>query len=180
APPGESQSLPGLYRAAQAVQHRPRLPSLADERRRNDSVRRPTRLGLACCVAVTSAFAIGYFPRALSHLDDAASTNGALSFADREIGGGNSVVVDQNAAYEARALIPTSATYRVVTGDRLRNASPLTGSFVDGWFRSFLIPRRTSAAARWIICYGCDVSLLGAPYTVRWQDDNGISIGDLR
>jgi len=158
----------------------PRLPALAADRRRNTSFRRLTRLGLACCVAVTSAFAIGYFPRAVSHLDDTASTNNALSLADRDVGGGNSVVVHQNAPYEARRLIPTSARYRVVTGGRLRNASPLTGSFVDGWFRSFLIPRRTSAAARWIICYGCDVSLLGAPYTVRWQDDNGISIGDLR
>src|SRR5438874_4599138 len=139
-----------------------------------------TRLAVAGCVAITATSALVYLPRALSRLGDSASRNSALSFADREIGGGNSVVVDQNAAYEARALIPRSATYRVITGDRLRNASPLTGSFVDGWFRSFLIPRRTSAGARWIVCYGCDVSLLGAPYTVRWQDDNGISIGDLR
>ncbi|TMK57571.1 MAG: hypothetical protein E6G60_16745 [Actinobacteria bacterium] len=153
---------------------------MAAGRRRNDSFRRLTRLAVAGCVVLAGACAIGNSPRALSRLDDTASRNSALSYADREIGGGNSIVVDQDAAYEARALIPVSGTYRVVTGGRLRNASALTGSFVDGWFHSFLIPRRPSATARWIVCYGCDVSSLGAPYVVRWQDDNGISIGELR
>ena len=141
---------------------------MAAGRRRNDSFRRLTRLGVASYVVLAGAFAIGYFPRALSRLDDTASRNSALSYADREIGGGNSIVVDQDAAYEARALIPVSGTYRVVTGGRLRNASPLTGS------------RRPSPTARWIVCYGCEVSSLGAPYVVRWRDDNGISIGELR
>jgi len=139
-----------------------------------------TRLAVAGCVAITATSALVYLPRALSRLGDSASRNSALSFADREIGGGNSIVVDQNAAYEARALIPRSGTYRVVTGGRLRNATSLTGSFVEGWYRSFLIPRRPSPTARWIVCYGCDVSQLGAPYVARWQDDNGISIGQLK
>jgi hypothetical protein len=31
-----------------------------------------------------------------------------------------------------------------------------------------------------VICYGCDVSTLGGSYVVRWRDDEGISIGELR
>jgi hypothetical protein len=129
---------------------------------------------------VAAGFAIGYLPQALSQLGDTASQNSKLSYADREIGGGNSVIVDQEAAYEARGLIPTNARYRVVTGGRLKNATSLTGSFVEGWYHSFLIPRRPSSDARWVICYGCDIGALGGSYTVRWQDDNGISIGEVR
>jgi hypothetical protein len=135
---------------------------------------------MAAAVVVAAGFGIGYYVQALSHLGDTASANSRLSYADREIGGGNSIVVDQEAVYEARGLIPPSAHYRVVTGGRLRNATSLTGSFVDGWYRSFLIPRRPSPTARWVICYGCDIAALGGTYTVRWQDDNGISIGEVR
>lgn len=142
--------------------------------------RRLGRVALVASVVVAAGFGIAYYVKALSHLGDTASANSRLSYADREIGGGNSIVVDQEAAYEARGLIPPSAQYRVVTGGRLKNAAPLTGSFVDGWYRSFLIPRRPSPTARWVICYGCDVGALGGSYVVRWQDTNGISIGEVR
>jgi hypothetical protein len=142
--------------------------------------RRLGRVALVASVVVATGFGIGYYVKALSHLGDTAAANSRLSYADREIGGGNSIVVDQEAAYEARGLIPASAHYRVVTGGRLKNASSLTGSFVDGWYRSFLIPRRPSPTARWVICYGCDIGALGGSYVVRWQDDNGISIGEVR
>ena len=135
---------------------------------------------MAAAVVVATGFGLGYYAQALSHLGDTASANSRLSYEDREIGGGNSIVVDQEAAYEARGLIPPSAHYRVVTGGRLRNATSLTGSFVDGWYRSFLIPRRRSPTASWVICYGCDIGALGGAYTVRWQDANGISIGEVR
>jgi hypothetical protein len=149
-------------------------------RRLSALARRLGRAALVASVVVAAGFGIGYYAQALSHLGDTASSNSRLSYADREIGGGNSIVVDQEAAYEARGLIPPLAHYRVVTGGRLKNASSLTGSFVDGWYRSFLIPRRPSPTARWVVCYGCDTGALGGSYVVRWQDDNGISIGEVR
>jgi len=121
-----------------------------------------------------------YFSHALADLDAAAGKNSALSFADRDIAGGNSIIVDQNAAYEARAVIPRGSTYRVVTGGAVRGATALTPPFVDAWFRSFLLPRRPAAGARWIVCYACDVAKLGGTFGVRWHDDKGISIGRLR
>ena len=159
----------------------PRLDSpLPAERRLSAAGRRLTRLGLASSAAVAIGFGVGYFPRALSRLDDAASSNGALSFSDREIAGGNSIVVDQQAAYQARALIPPHASYRVVTGPHLRNASSLTQSFVASWFTYFLMPRRPAADASWVVCYGCEASALGERYDVVWQDKDGISIGQVR
>jgi hypothetical protein len=136
---------------------------------------------VAVVVALVAATSVGivYFVKSLSRLDHLASANSALSFADRDIAGGNSIIVDQEAAYEARSLIPATATYRVVTGSQLKNATPLTAGFVVNWFTYFLMPRRPSGSARWVVCYGCDTTKLGGPYTVRWHDDNNVSIGQV-
>jgi hypothetical protein len=133
-------------------------------------------LGIITALAVIAV----YYVKALSQLGDTASTNASQAYDDREIAGGNSVIVNQSAAYEARGLIPPKAPYRVVTGSRLREKTELTEKFVEGWFRYFLMPRRPRSDARWVICYGCDISGLGGSYAVRWQDDKGISIGELR
>jgi hypothetical protein len=137
------------------------------------------RLGVVLVVAVTAGFGLAYTPRALDQLGDEASRNAALSFADREIAGGNSVIVDQIAAYEARALLPAGETYRVVTGGGLTEKTDLTLPFVDSWFRYFLMPHRPSGSARWIVCYGCDATQLGGRFVEMWHDDAGISIGRL-
>jgi hypothetical protein len=133
--------------------------------------------GLVIAVGVVAAI---YLVKAVVKLDDTADANSAMSYADREIAGGNSILIDQDAAYEARALIPSAATYRVRVGPGLRNATPLTSTYVESWFDYFLMPRRPAGNARWIICYGCDRSELGPSFVERWRDDNGISIGRLR
>ena len=139
-----------------------------------------SRVAVALGVAIALAVTAVYYVKALSQLGDTASTNASQAYDDREIAGGNSVIVDQVAAYEARAWIPPNEPYRVVTGSRLREKTDLTEKFVEGWFRYFLMPRRPRSDARWVICYGCDISALGGSYAVRWQDDKGISIGELR
>jgi hypothetical protein len=131
-------------------------------------------------LAAVGIVAIVYFVKAVVKLDNTASNNSALSYADREIGGGNSILVDQEAAYEARALIPSMGTYRVRVGPGLRNATPLTSTYVESWFAYFLMPRRPAEDARWIICYGCDRSDLAPSFVERWHDENGISIGEQR
>jgi hypothetical protein len=138
------------------------------------------RGGVVLCVGVSIVFGAIYFPRALSGFHETASNNSALSFSDREVAGGNGIVADQEAVYQAQAIIPRNAKYRVVTGSALKKPAPLTLAFVETWYRSFLMPRRTAADARWIICYGCEVSKLGRPYAILWQDDDGISIGRLQ
>jgi hypothetical protein len=131
-------------------------------------------------VAVAAILSVVYFAKGLSRLSDAASANSKLSYADRDIAGGNGVVVDQNAAYEARAIIPSTDRYRVVTGTGVRGATSLTLPFVGWWFQYFLMPRRPDPRARWVVCYGCDTSKLGGTFAPRWADDSGISIGSVR
>jgi hypothetical protein len=140
----------------------------------------PARAAVVFCVALSLTLGAIYFVRALSNFGDDASNNSSLSFSDREIAGGNGIVPDQEAVYEAQALIPRNGRYRIVTGSGLKNATSLTLPFVETWYRSFLMPRRPALGARWIICYGCDVSKLGGPYRRVWQDSDGISIGELR
>jgi hypothetical protein len=142
-------------------------------------VRGPSRAIVVVAVVSTCAFVGVHYVDAVSQLGDAASGNSALSFEDREIAGGNSIVVDQRAPYEARALIPLDSPYRVVVGKRLLGRTPLTEEFVTAWLRYFLMPRRPASDARWVICYGCDSSSLGDHYEPIWQDREGISLGRL-
>jgi hypothetical protein len=135
------------------------------------------RLLVMLIVAIAACVGLLYYVKAVSQLGDIASSNSSLGFADREIAGGNSILVDQRAAYEARGLIPEEGAYRVVVGPNLRERTELTETYVSGWFMYFLMPRRPRDTARWVICYGCDTSTLGGSYAVRWHDDKGISIG---
>jgi len=136
-------------------------------------------LVISCLVAALSVGAVHYV-HALSQLGDTASSNSSLSFEDREIAGGNSIVVDQRAAYEARALIPATDAYRVAVGPNLREKTELTEAYVASWFTYFLMPRRPADDAQWVICYGCDRSTLRGTFETRWQDRKGISIGRVR
>ena len=61
---------------------------------------------------------------------------------DREIAGGNGVVDDQQAVYEARARIPSDATYHVAVSDDFEAESVLTVPYVTNYFEYFLMPRR--------------------------------------
>ncbi len=140
---------------------------------------RVARVGVVLTVAASSGVALLYFGKGLSRLDRTATADSGLSFSDREFAGGNGIILDQEAAYTAEQLIPRGASYRLATGSGLREPTSLTLPFAESWFRYFLMPRRPAADAAWIICYGCDVSKLGGKYSIRWQDDAGISIGRL-
>ena len=129
---------------------------------------------------VAASIAVGsvYYVKGIRRLDAAATRNSALSFSDREIAGGSSVVVDQSAAYQARALIPRTGRYRVLVG-RVRGETKLTRAYAPGWFEYFLLPRRPDPTGRWVVCYGCDTKPLGA-LAVHWRDKNAIVIGRIR
>jgi hypothetical protein len=138
------------------------------------------RVGVASCLAAAVAIGAVYYVKALDQLGDTASSNSSLAYDDREIAGGNSIIVDQTAAYEARGLIPVTSSYRLVVGDRLREKTELTTTFAEGWFRYFLMPRRARPDALWVICYGCDTKSLDGAFELRWKDQKGISIGRLQ
>jgi hypothetical protein len=143
-----------------------------------DWLARPTalqRLGVMFCVLVALVAAIVRYPSAIREANDTVAHNAALDYGDREIAGGNSVVADQAAMYEARSRIPAGATYRVVTGEKQPSFSDLTIPFVAEFARSFLLPRRPSPTGPWVLCYGCDGSRFPNGEVV-WKDDEGVSI----
>jgi hypothetical protein len=135
-----------------------------------------SRGGVVACVAVAIALGLVYFVRTVDRLGDTADTNAAANFDDREFAGGNSLVVDKRALYEARALIPEDGSYRLVPGPRVEGATELTEPYIDQYARYFLMPRRPDPGAEWIICYGCDPAGLERPATVVWENGSGISI----
>jgi len=135
------------------------------------------RLAAAASAMVAVAVLLYELPHAVHTLGREDGKSSALSFADRDIAGGNSIVVDQLAAYAARGLIPEDEPFRVVVGPNLKQATPLTAQAVSPWFNYFLMPRKQTGDAQWVVCYGCDTSKLGGSYTALWQDDKGISVG---
>lgn len=137
------------------------------------------RLGVVLCVLAAVGFGLVYYVRAIDRLGEQARSNAALNYDDRDVGGGNSLIVDKVVLYEARAYIPEDGTYRVVTGPDVENATELTEPYVDQFVRSFLMPRRPAADARWIICFGCNRAELGRADIV-WDDHRGIAIARLR
>jgi hypothetical protein len=139
-------------------------------------MQRVVRLGVAACVAVAVALGVVYLVRAVDELGEIASTNAALNYDDREFAGGNSLVADKGALYQARALIPEDGRYRVLTGSPVAGETELTQQYIDQFARYFLMPRRPAPDAPWIICYGCDTAAIGEPTSVVWANGGGISI----
>lgn len=128
------------------------------------------------CVAVAVVFGQVYFVRTVDRLGDTAETNASMNFDDREFAGGNSLVVDKRALYEARARIPQNGTFRVIAGPGVEGATELTEPYIDQFARSFLMPRRPAADANWILCYGCEPAAIDRPADVVWDSGSGISI----
>lgn len=117
-----------------------------------------------------------YFVRTVDRLGDDARIHAAEHYDDREFAGGNSLVADKRALYEARALIPESGSYRIVPGPRVADAAELTEGYIDQYARYFLMPRRPDPDAEWIICYGCDPAEVEDTAAVVWDGGGGISI----
>ena len=140
------------------------------------ALRSPVRLAVAACVTAAFVTAVVSYPDALSRFDGRADENSGLDFLDREVGGGNSLGIDQDAVIDARSLIPAGEPYRVIMGPNLEKQSELT-PYIEGWLTYFLMPRRPSASARWVICYGCDRGSLDPRFKVVKDEGNGIVIG---
>lgn len=139
-------------------------------------IQRVVRSGVVACVGVAVVLGLVYFVRAVDRLGETAEANAAANYDDREFAGGNSLVVDKRALYQARALIPEDGSFRVVAGPGVDGATELTEPYIDQFARYFLMPRRPSSDAEWILCYGCDRPSLEQPVDVVWDNGTGISI----
>ena len=134
------------------------------------------RAGVVFLLAVTLVAAAIRYTQSVRALGEAASNNSALSFSDREIAGGNSVLPDQTAAYEARALIPEGETYHVAFGPDYAEGTPLTRPYAESYYLYFLMPRRPSDDPSWLICYGCDLAEYAGRAKVAWRGPDDVSI----
>jgi hypothetical protein len=139
-------------------------------------MQRVVRAGVVACVGIAVVLGLVYFVRAIDRLDETADANASANYDDREFAGGNSLVVDKRALYQARSLIPEDGTFRVVPGPGVNGATELTEPYIDQFARYFLMPRRPSPDAEWILCYGCDTAALEQPADVVWDNGAGISI----
>jgi hypothetical protein len=129
----------------------------------------PIRIGVLFLVAAAAIAVLVTYPGLVREAGDEAGTNSAQSYTDREIAGGNGLVVDQEAVYAARALIPSDATYHVAVAPDYVGESELTQGHVASYFRYFLMPRRPAESAPWVVCYGCDLAEYGPDAEVLWR-----------
>lgn len=133
------------------------------------------RLAVLACVGIVLAALLTHYPAAVREADSRATSNAALSYADREFAGGNAVVADQGGLYQARGLIPAWGSYAVSVGSPVDGWTDLTAPFVTWYARYFLLPRRQVDDAPWILCYACDPAAHPGFSTV-WTGSDGISI----
>jgi hypothetical protein len=141
-----------------------------------DEASRLVRVGILFLVGVTLAALVWELPGALREHAREARANSALSFADREIAGGNAVVADQQAVYQARARIPESGTFLVDVAADYSEGGELTVKYVADYYRYILMPRRPAPDAEWVICYGCDLGRYGEGVEVVWRSEDRVSI----
>lgn len=133
------------------------------------------RLSVLACVGILCAALVWLYPGAVRDAGRDASRNAALSYADREFAGGNSVVADQGGLYEARGRIPANGTYTVAVGAPVDGWTELTAPYTPWFARYFLLPRREDANAPWVLCYACDPAERPGFETV-WRGSDGISL----
>jgi hypothetical protein len=134
------------------------------------------RVGVVYLVAVATVAVVVKYPGVLDQHGGEASRNSALSYADREIAGGNGVVADQDAVYAARGIIPEDEAYRIAVNPDYPGGTDLTVPHVESYYHYFLMPRRVAADAHWVICYACDLEQYGPGFEVVWEGDEGVSI----
>ena len=117
------------------------------------------------------------YPQELMDANRAARANAELDQLDRELGGGNSVLPAQAIAFEGRGRIPERDTFTVAVGEPRESWSELAiPHTLEDFMRYFLLPRRSSVDARWILCFACDRDAYAEAQPVWEDEENGLAI----
>ena len=128
------------------------------------------RLVVVFCVGVMLVALAWLYPRELADANRTARANARLDVVDRELGGGNSVLPAQAIAIEGRGWIPEQDTFTVAVGEPQEGWSELAiPSTLENYMRYFLLPRRMTPDARWILCFACDRGVYPDAEPV-WED----------
>lgn len=104
-----------------------------------------------------------------------ARANAALDLLDRKVGGGNSVIPDQELLFEALGRIPTAESFAVAVGERQEGWTDTTATYAETFLRYFLLPRRVDPEAPWILCFACDPATFPGARVV-WEGEDGLAI----
>ena len=136
----------------------------------------PRRLVVLFCLGVTLVALAWLYPQAFNDANRQARANAALDYVDRELGGGNSVLPEQSIAIEARGRIPENDSFTVAVGAPQEGWSELaTEGAISSYMQYFLLPRRPSDSAPWILCFACDRAAY-PDAEVEWEDEGGLAI----
>jgi hypothetical protein len=135
------------------------------------------RVVVVFCVGVLLVALVWLYPHAFADANSAARANARLDWVDRELGGGNSVLPAQAIATEARGRIPANGTFTVAVGPARPGWSELAiPDTIDNYMRYFLLPRKASDDAPWVLCFACDRSAYPGAQVV-WEDtEQGLAI----
>ena len=123
---------------------------------------------------VLVAIAVRY-PDTFRAANETARANAALDLLDRKVGGGNSVIPDQDVLFEALGRIQADETFAVAVGEPQQGWTDLTATYAETFLRYFLLPRRVDPEAPWIICFACDRKAIPGARAV-WEGEDGIAI----
>jgi hypothetical protein len=142
-----------------------------------DVAHRLTRLlALAIGLAVLAA-AVGFLVHNVRRSFDATavkiSQNKGIPWRQRQVQAAFGLQVSRGFLIAAHAVVPLEARYRLVVGDDLHGQAPPVWSALPALVGYALQPRRTSADARWLLCYGCGFERY--PGVVVWEDQ-GLAI----
>jgi hypothetical protein len=135
------------------------------------------RIVVLFCVGVMLVALAWLYPPAFADANHESRASARLDYVDRELGGGNSVLPAQAIAIESRGRIPERDTFTVAAGEPREGWSSLAiPDTLENYMRYFLLPRRMTAEAPWILCFACDRSAYPGAQPV-WEDsDNGLAI----
>lgn len=141
---------------------------------RRARARSAAQLAVVACIALATLAVAVRYPQALEAVHAVARANAGLSYADRELGGGNAVLPEQEAMYQARARIPPDGAYEAAVGPRVEGWTELTADYAAGFALYFLLPRRQHPGAEWLLCFNCDRRDEGG--VVVWEGEAGVSL----
>ena len=138
---------------------------------------RLTRLLAAAAGLAVLAAAVGFLVHDVRRSFDATGTkisqNKGIPWHERQVQAAFGLQVSRDFLVAAQAVVPRSARYRLVVGDDLHGQAAPVWSALPALVGYALEPRRTSADARWLLCYGCGFERY--PGVVVWEDQ-GLAI----
>jgi hypothetical protein len=172
APPSSRQSIDGVRQLAGSAWRTDRRGTLL------------RAVGLAVLVVATIDFFVAFLP-AVHSVRSSLRTQGQTSLSDRRLAPAFNYDVSRAFEIEAQRLLPVNASYYFETGPHAAASHPTVTFAAPFVTRYLLMPRRVVTSTRqadWLLCYGCRLGDVDAPYRVVWReaDAPGLLIARLR